>query len=112
VLLTPLVLLVGQPWRQNLPGATTLFAVLGLATLSTALAYVVFFTILRRAGASNALLVTLLVPFSVTALGILVLGESLKPGGSALDFALALLVIDGRSFAKLRPAPSSASGRA
>jgi drug/metabolite transporter (DMT)-like permease len=114
LMLTPLVLLVDQPWRHSLPGTTTFLAVLGLATLSTALAYVVFFTILRRAGASNALLVTLLVPFSATALGILVLGESLKPGdllGAAL-VALALLVIDGRLFTKLRPAPNSASGRA
>lgn len=39
-----------QPWRLPIPGPTTWLAVLGLAGLSTALAYIVFFQILRRSG--------------------------------------------------------------
>ena len=45
-----------------MPGATTWLAVIGLAALSTALAYIVFFQILRRSGATNVMLVTLLIP--------------------------------------------------
>src|SRR5262249_55821725 len=40
--------IVDRPWRLPLPGASTWLAVAGLATLSTALAYVVFFQVLRR----------------------------------------------------------------
>jgi drug/metabolite transporter (DMT)-like permease len=48
-----------QPWRLPMPGIATWLAVLGLASLSTALAYIVFFQILRRSGATNVMLVTL-----------------------------------------------------
>ena len=68
--------------------------------LSTALAYVLFFQILKRAGALNAMLVTLLVPVTATALGVAILGEALKLGdfiGASL-IGLALLLIDGRIF--------------
>lgn len=45
-----------QPWHLSMPGLTTWLAVLGLAALSTALAYIVFFQILRRSGATNVML--------------------------------------------------------
>ena len=51
----------------------------GLGLLSTALAYVLYFRILATAGATNVLLVTLLVPVSAILLGALVLGERLAP---------------------------------
>jgi drug/metabolite transporter (DMT)-like permease len=72
--------------------------VLGLAALSTALAYIVFFQILRRSGATNVMLVTLLIPVTAILLGYLVLGEriSLLEIGGALVIGSALLVIDGR----------------
>jgi drug/metabolite transporter (DMT)-like permease len=74
--------------------------VLGLAALSTALAYIVFFRISAAAGPSNVMLVTLLIPVSATALGALVLGERLAANqiAGALVIASALLVIDGRIF--------------
>ena len=104
LIMTPLVLAVDQPWLRPLPDATTLLAVLALAVLSTALAYVIFFTILRRAGATNVMLVTLLVPFTATGLGIAFLGETMRPADifGALLVASALLIIDGRPFAALR----------
>lgn len=52
--------LVDRPWLLLMPGPTTWLAVIGLAALSTALAYIVFFQILRRSGATNVMLVTLL----------------------------------------------------
>lgn len=49
---------VEQPWHLPIPSLTTWLAVLGLAGLSTALAYIVFFQILRRSGATNVMLVS------------------------------------------------------
>ena len=70
----------------------------GLAVLSTALAYIVFFQVLGRSGATNVMLVTLLVPVTAILLGSLVLGEhiSLREIAGALVVGSALLLIDGR----------------
>ncbi len=90
--------LVERPWQLPVPGAVTWSAVIGLAALSTALAYIVFFQILRRSGATNVMLVTLLIPVTAILLGVLVLGEkiSLREIAGALVIGSALLVIDGR----------------
>jgi drug/metabolite transporter (DMT)-like permease len=87
-----------RPWTLPMPGVITWFAVLGLAALSTALAYIVFFQILRRSGATNVMLVTLLIPVTAILLGYLVLGERISPReiAGALLIGSALLVIDGR----------------
>ena len=53
-------------------------AVLALALLSTAFAYLLYFTIVARAGATNASLVTLIVPVSAILLGALFLDERLE----------------------------------
>ncbi len=105
-IMAPLVLAFDPPWAQAVPSLKVMLSVLAIATLCTALAYILFFTIIRRAGASNVLLVTLLVPFSATALGIVFLGEQLHAtdlAGAAL-VGLALLIIDGRPYAALRRA--------
>jgi drug/metabolite transporter (DMT)-like permease len=73
-------------------------AVLGIASVSTAMAYLLYFRILASAGATNVLLVTFLIPISALMLGIGVLGETIQ----ILEFAgmgcifLGLIVIDGR----------------
>jgi len=89
---------VERPWLLPMPGAATSLAVIGLAALSTALAYIVFFQILRRSGATNVMLVTLLIPVTAILLGVLVLGEaiSLCEIAGALVIGSALLLIDGR----------------
>ena len=85
---------------------TTWLAVLGLAALSTALAYIVFFQIIRRSGATNVMLVTLLIPVTAILLGGLVLGEpiSLREIAGATIIGSALLVIDGRALRMLQRA--------
>jgi drug/metabolite transporter (DMT)-like permease len=90
--------LVERPWQLPMPDVTTWFAVIGLAALSTALAYIVFFQILRRSGATNVMLVTLLIPVTAIVLGYLVLGEQISPReiAGALVIGSALLLIDGR----------------
>jgi drug/metabolite transporter (DMT)-like permease len=89
---------VDRPWQLPVPSTATWLAVIGLAALSTALAYIVFFQILRRSGATNVMLVTLLIPVTAILLGYLVLGEEVSQREiiGALVIASALLLIDGR----------------
>ena len=96
--------LLEQPWHLPMPGLATWLAVLGLAGLSTALAYIVFFQIIRRSGASTVMLVTLLIPVTAILLGWLVLGEpvSAREIMGAIIIGSALLVIDGRVLNRLR----------
>jgi len=98
MMLLPLALLVDRPWTLPMPGAATWAAILGLAALSTALGYILYFRILATAGATNLLLVTFLIPVSAIVLGALVLGERLSAQhflGMAL-IGLGLAAIDGR----------------
>jgi drug/metabolite transporter (DMT)-like permease len=96
--LAPLALVIDRPWTLLAPSAATIAAVLAIAAFSTALAYVVYFRILAGAGATNVLLVTLLVPATSVVLGALFLHERLA-GRQFLGFALialGLAFIDGR----------------
>jgi drug/metabolite transporter (DMT)-like permease len=114
----PVVLWLGAPWRVPLLGPWTWAAILGLALLSTALAYLIYFRLLASAGPTNLLLVTFLIPVSAIVLGTSLLGERLEPrhfGGMAL-IGLGLAAIDGRALRLLRrregrpaPQPSPAS---
>ena len=102
LLMLPLVLLTDGAPTLALPGATWA-ALLALSTLSTALAYLLYFGILARAGAANLMLVTLMIPPVAVALGAGVLGERLSPGaitGFAL-IAVGLVVTDGRVMSRL-----------
>ena len=88
---------------------TTWSAVLALALASTAFAYVIYFRLIRSAGATNTSLVTLLVPLSAILLGMLLLGEQMdryEAGGIAL-IGLGLLVVDGRITRLFRQAPAN-----
>jgi drug/metabolite transporter (DMT)-like permease len=97
-ILIPLALIVERPWTLAMPGIAAAASVVALALLSTALAYVFYFRILATAGATNLLLVTLMISPSAIAFGIAFLGESLAPNevaGLGL-IAAGLAVIDGR----------------
>lgn len=96
--LLPLALLIDRPWGLAMPAREVWAAVAALALLSTALAYVLYFRLLRTAGAVNLQLVTFLIPVSAIMLGVLVLGERLTLDqllGMAL-IAAGLAAIDGR----------------
>lgn len=98
LILLPLVLLLDRPWNLPMPSLAAIAALLGAAALSTALAYVIYFSILATAGATNLLLVTFLIPVSAILLGTLFLDETLLPrhlAGMALIGA-GLAAIDGR----------------
>jgi drug/metabolite transporter (DMT)-like permease len=107
MLILPIMLMVDRPWTlPALPSTSIWAALIGLALLSTALAYVLYFRILAAAGATNLLLVTFLIPVIAIPLGASVLGERLELhhfAGMAL-IGLGLAAIDGRIAARLRAA--------
>ena len=98
MILIPLTLWIDQPWTMTIPSIEGMGSLLGIALLSTALAYVIYFRLLKTAGATNLLLVTLLIPVSAIILGVFLLDESLEPqrlSGMAV-ISLGLLIMDGR----------------
>lgn len=104
VLLAPVALTFGQP-LASLPHSWKAWgAVATLAIICSAFAYVVFFRLIERAGATNSLLVTLLVPPVAILVGTLVLGEHLGTN-QLLGLAFiggGLAIIDGRAVKTLR----------
>lgn len=98
LVLIPITLTLEGPLNVAETSLYTWIAITGLAVFSTAFAYILYFKILEVAGATNVLLVTLLVPISAILLGWLFLNESLQ----AIHFlgmgliALGLSAIDGR----------------
>lgn len=108
IMLTPVALLVDQPWTLAAPSPVTWAAIAGIALLSTAVAYVLFFRLLSTAGATNLMLVTFLIPVSAILLGWLMLGEQLEAkhlAGMGM-IAVGLAAIDGRVFKLLKPRPA------
>jgi drug/metabolite transporter (DMT)-like permease len=98
MMLLPFALIVDRPWTLAAPSLVASGAIFGIAVLSTALAYLLYFRILATAGATNLMLVTFLIPVSAILLGALVLGERLAPQhflGMAL-IGVGLAAIDGR----------------
>jgi drug/metabolite transporter (DMT)-like permease len=111
-MMIPLALFFDRPWTLAAPSLGAWGAILGLAALSTALGYILFFRLLGRTGATNTSLVTLLVPVSAILLGTLVLGERLEPrhvAGMAL-IALGLVAIDGRAWRWARARRAAEAG--
>ncbi len=98
ILLVPVMLVVDMPWTLDVPSIPAIASLLGLAVLSTAIAYTIYFRILATAGATNLLLVTLLVPVSAIILGVFILDEVLlqKHLTGMLIISFALSIIDGR----------------
>ncbi len=97
LIMLPVAFVLEQPMILA-PTAVTWGALAGLALISTALAYIIYFTVLARAGATNILLVTFLIPVSAIFLGVAVLGETPSWNafaGMAMIFA-GLAAIDGR----------------
>jgi drug/metabolite transporter (DMT)-like permease len=88
LLILPVALAIDHPWTLS-PGSLSISALFGLALLSTAIAFVVWFRLITTAGPSNTSLVTFLIPFTALGLGILLLGE--KPTlGSVLGLVILL----------------------
>ncbi|MFL6780015.1 MAG: DMT family transporter [Sphingomicrobium sp.] len=98
LVMLPLALLVDRPWLDAMPSLKAIGAIAALALVCSAFAYILYFRLIDRAGATNALLVTLIVPPVAIFLGSLILHEVIEPrdfAGLAL-IALGLAAIDGR----------------
>jgi drug/metabolite transporter (DMT)-like permease len=103
----PIMLMVDQPWTMAMPRMDATLAGLTLAIFSTAVAYVLYFRLIDRAGASNAQLVAFLMPILAVILGIAFLNESLsgaQVAGAAL-IGVGLIVLDGRLLARRASVP-------
>ena len=97
LLLIPVSLALEDPLETTLTARAGL-SLAGLALLSTAAAYLVFFRLLASAGATNTSLVTFLIPLNATLLGAVVLGERFGAAfftGAAM-ILLSLLFIDDK----------------
>ncbi|MFT7572179.1 MAG: drug/metabolite transporter (DMT)-like permease [Paracoccaceae bacterium] len=98
VVLIPMALVVDAPWSLPVPSTGTIFSLIGLGSVSTALAYILYFHILEKAGATNLVLVTFLIPVSALGLGIFILGEVLliQHVVGLLCIGVGLAALDGR----------------
>jgi drug/metabolite transporter (DMT)-like permease len=98
VMLIPVVVLFERPAVVLAASAGAIAAMVSLALLSTALAYVIYFRLIRRAGASNTVLTAFLIPVSAILLGVLLLGETitLRQLAGMAAIAAGLAAIDGR----------------
>jgi drug/metabolite transporter (DMT)-like permease len=98
LVMLPVSMFIDRPWLHAFPPLSAWGAIVALALMCTAFGYVLYFRLIDHAGATNALLVTLLVPPVAILLGGLFLHETLAPQdflGLAL-IALGLAAIDGR----------------
>ena len=104
LVLWPIALWIDGP--QDIMGLSfnAAASMFGLAVLCTSFAYILYFRILERAGATNISLVTFLVPISAIILGVLVLGERIfiKEIMGMTLIGMGLAIIDGRLFQRLR----------
>lgn len=96
--LVPMALLVDGPGAMAGVSAPIWLAVLVNGTLLTGFAYILYFTLLRRAGATNTTLVTVLIPVVAVLIGVGLLGEalSLAQAVGMVFIAAGLAVLDGR----------------
>lgn len=103
-MLLPLPLFFETPFAAE-PSITAIAALLTLAIVATSFTYLLYFRLIATAGASNAMLIALLMPPVAILLGVLFLNESLSNGqimGMALILT-GLIIIDGRLFRGLAP---------
>ncbi len=77
VLLLPLAV-VSVP--ESAPSSVVTFSMLGLAFLSTAIAYLIYFRLIENVGPTSTVTVTLLVPVFGLLFGVLLLEEPFGPG--------------------------------
>jgi drug/metabolite transporter (DMT)-like permease len=100
IIMLPIAIATGGLYALPSTSGHVWAAVLALALLSTAFAYLLFFRLVANAGATNTSLVTLIVPASAILLGAIFLQERMEPvemlGMAAI--AAGLVTIDGRVF--------------
>ena len=93
-------------WPGALPATEVLVALAGLALVCTALAFLVFFALIREVGPSRALVFTYVNPAVAVAAGVAVLGEPL----TAEILVSFVLILGGSVLATSRPRDRRARG--
>jgi drug/metabolite transporter (DMT)-like permease len=78
-------------WPTEIPSTRVLLALAGLAVICTALAFIVFFALIREVGAARALVFTYINPVVALAAGVVVLHEPL----TAWNIAALVLILAG-----------------
>ncbi len=109
IMLPVALVMEGVPTALPGPGVIAVWLALGIAC--TGLAYILYFRILATAGATNLLLVTIMIPPSAMALGVIFLGEVFTLpmlAGFGLIF-LGLLCVDGRILDRFRVKPGDST---
>lgn len=98
LIMAPLAIVIDQPWNVLDMQMATAGAVIGLSLFSTVIAYVLYFRLIDSAGATNAALVTFLIPISAILLGVLFLHEafSIPQAIGMAVIGAGLLIMDGR----------------
>ena len=92
LMVLPLALFLDRPWLLPMPGVAAWSAVAAAALFCTALGYALYFRILATAGATNLLLVTLLMPVGAVLLVIAIVGWF------GLGFGASLIALLGTVF--------------
>lgn len=91
-------------WPAEVPSTRVLVALAGLAVICTAVAFLVFFALIREVGAARALMFTYVNPVVALAAGVIVLSEPLTVWNLV---GLALILV-GLLLATRRPSPAAA----
>jgi len=94
-----------KTWPTSLPSTRVLVALLALGVLCTAVAFLVFFALIREVGPARALVITYINPVVALFAGVLVLDEPLTVG----TLVSLTLILIGSVLATRRAAPPSAA---
>ncbi|MCV7134986.1 DMT family transporter [Mycobacterium hodleri] len=90
-------------WPSEMPSTRVLLALATLAVVCTAVAFIVFFALIREVGPTRALVFTYVNPAVALAAGVLVLAEPLTPW----NIAGLALILGGSVLATRRSGPAS-----
>lgn len=98
ILMVPALLIVDRPWEIARPSDLAIGSLVTTAIFSSALASYTYFRVFNRAGAVNAMLVTLLVPVTPLVIGAIAFGERLllREAIGTVVIGCALVIVDGR----------------
>lgn len=103
--------LAALTWPDAIPAGKVLAAIIALAIVCTAVAFLLFFALISEVGPARASVITYVNPAVAVALGVLVLGERLTPAmAGAFVLILAGSVLATRPARRGMPAAAPAPG--
>ena len=88
-------------WPSQMPSGRVLLAIAGLAVICTALAFVLFFALIREVGPARALIFTYVNPVVALAAGVIILHEPI----TWWNIAGLVLILTGSVLATRKAAP-------